>query len=95
MSATVRGSKAADNVVKKHIHAKVGAHLEVANAKYKAEANKHRRKKVFQEGDLVMAHLRQNRFLSIRTKLDKRKYGLFRVAWKINGNAYVLQLPDN
>ncbi|KAH9753570.1 hypothetical protein KPL71_015115 [Citrus sinensis] len=97
MPTTLGGSKAADNVAEKglQIHAEVRAHLEAANVKYKAKADKHRRKKVFQEGDLVMAYLRQNRFPGIRTKLEKRKYGPFRVARKINDNIYVLQLPDN
>lgn len=95
MPAAVRGSKAADNVAKKHIHAKVRAHLKAVNAKYKGEADKHRRKKAFQEGDLVMAHLRRNRLPGIRTKLEKRKYKPFRVVRKINDNAYVLQLLDN
>ena len=49
MPTVVGGSKAADNVAKKalQIHAEVQAHLEVVNDKYKAEADKHRRKKVF------------------------------------------------
>jgi hypothetical protein len=33
-----------------------------ANDKYKAAADKKRRVKTFQEGDLVMEHLRKNRF---------------------------------
>lgn len=33
-----------------------------ANAKHKVDANKHRWKKVFQEGDLEMTHLPRNRF---------------------------------
>jgi hypothetical protein len=33
-----------------------------ANDKYKAVADKKRRVNAFQEGDVVMAHLRKNRF---------------------------------
>jgi len=33
-----------------------------AKDKYKAAADKKQRVKTFQEGDLVMAHLRKNRF---------------------------------
>lgn len=49
MTAAVGGSKITDNVAEKAllIHAEVRTHLEVAKAKYKAEANKHRCKKVF------------------------------------------------
>lgn len=50
---------------------------------------------MFQEDDLVIAHLLHHHFPSIRTKLDKRKYGLFCVARKINDKAYVHRLLDN
>lgn len=42
-------SKAADNKVEKavQIHVEVQAQLELASTKYKADADKHRRKKVF------------------------------------------------
>lgn len=42
-----------------------------------------------------MAYLWRSRFPVICAKLEKRKYGPFRVAQKINDNTYVLQLPDN
>lgn len=48
---------------------------------------------MFQEGDLVMAHLQQSHFPGIRAKLEKHNYGLFSMAQKINDNASVLQLP--
>jgi hypothetical protein len=44
---------------------------------------------------LVMAYLRKNQFPGIWTKLQQRKYGAFRVAKKIDDNAYTLQLPDD
>ena len=49
MTAAVGGSKITDNVVEKAllIHAEVRTHLEVANAKYRANVDKHQRKKVF------------------------------------------------
>ncbi|KAJ4722861.1 RNA-directed DNA polymerase [Melia azedarach] len=91
-----RVSKAAENMAEKiqKIHEEVCASLESANEKYKQDADQYRRQKVFQEGDLVMAYLRKNRFPGIRSKLQNRKYGPFRVARKINDNAYVLQLPN-
>ena len=73
------------------IHAEVWAYLEAD----KADAYKHRCKKVFQEGDLVIAHLHQSRFPGIRIKLENLKYGPFLMAKKINDNAYVLWLPKN
>lgn len=66
-------SKRADNVAEMalQIHAKVRAHLEAINTKYEVEASKQRRKKVFQEGDLVMMHLRRSHFPSIHEILEK------------------------
>lgn len=60
----VGGNKTTYNMAKKasQIHVEVRAHLEAANAKYKADANQHRRKKMFQESDLVMEHLWHSHF---------------------------------
>lgn len=62
MPTTVGESKVANNTTEKalKIHAEIRPHLEVANAKYKSEVDKHLHKKVFAEGDLVMAYLRQS-----------------------------------
>ena len=59
------------------IHAEVRAHSMAANAKYKVDPSEHHCKKEFKKGDLVMAHLGQSRFPSIRAKLHNRKYGAF------------------
>lgn len=84
----VRESKAMDNTAKKalEVQAEVRAHLEASNAKYKAKANNHLHKKVLAKDDLVMANMRQSRFLDIRTKLEKHKYGLFCLVRKISDN---------
>jgi hypothetical protein len=44
------------------VREEIKAKLEKTNAKYKAAANKHRRVKVFKEGDSVMIFLRKERF---------------------------------
>jgi len=44
----------------------VKARIEKTSASYEAQANKHRRKIVFQLGDLVRIHLRKERFPSKR-----------------------------
>ncbi|KAL5713670.1 hypothetical protein ACHQM5_015724 [Ranunculus cassubicifolius] len=44
------------------LHHEVKAKIAASNAKYKDDADKHRRLKTFQEGDLVMIHLRKERF---------------------------------
>lgn len=69
--------------------------MEVANAKYKAEKDKHRHRNKFQEGDLMMVRLWRRLFHGILAKLEKWKHSPFQVAQKINDNAYVLQLPDD
>ena len=66
------------------------------NLQYQARANKHRRKVVFQEGDLVWIFLRRDRFPQRRFgKLQPRADGPFRVLERINDNAYKLELPGH
>ena len=78
----------------KHLHETVRAKIERSNATYQAQANKHRKKVVFQPGDLVWIHLRKERFPTKRkTKLMPRADGPFEVLERINDNAYKVNLP--
>ncbi|KAG8368442.1 hypothetical protein BUALT_Bualt15G0045900 [Buddleja alternifolia] len=70
-------SIAADNMATRvhSVQEQVRQNLEDANKNYKAAADKHRRLKVFEEGDLVMVHLRKIRFpAGTYNKLKKKKF---------------------
>ena len=67
--------------------------LEKANAKYKMEANKHRRFKSFDVGDEVMVFISKARMQGSHSKLQQRKYEPYQIVKKINNNAYVVDLP--
>ena len=63
---------------------------------YQHRANKHRKRVVFNEGDLVWIHLSKERFLGGRFgKLRPRADGPFKVLKRINDNAYKLELPEH
>ncbi|XP_023639598.1 uncharacterized protein LOC111830943 [Capsella rubella] len=70
--------------------------LQVASAKYKADADRHRRHVTFSSGDLVWAVLTKDRFSpGTYNKLKARKIGLLKVLERINANACRVQLPTD
>ena len=58
-------SQAAENMAERiqAMQEEVGQKLEATNAKYKEAADKKRREKIFNVGDLVLVYLRKERFL--------------------------------
>lgn len=77
----------------KKLHEDVKKRIEKANESYKARANKFKKPREFNVGDLVWLHLRKERFPAKRkNKLMPRSEGPFEVVERVGPNAYKLKL---
>ncbi|GKV23267.1 hypothetical protein SLEP1_g33016 [Rubroshorea leprosula] len=82
--------------VVKQLHERVRQNIERRTEQYAKQANKGRKKVVFEPGDWVWVHMRKERFpAQRRSKLQPRGDGPFQVIARINDNAYKLELPDD
>jgi len=78
----------------KKLHEHVKAQIEKKNVNYAKQANKGRKKIVFELGDWIWVHMMKERIPKQRkSKLQPRRDGLFQVLESINDNVYKVDLP--
>jgi len=84
---SVEANKRVEEIQK--LHELVKSKKEKSNASCQAQANKYKKRVVFQPRDLVWIHLGKERFLSKhKNKLMPTADGSFEVLERVNDNAY-------
>jgi len=91
---SVEASKIVEEIQK--LQELVKSNIAKFNASHQTQANKHKKRVVFQPRDLVWIHLRKERFPSkCKNKLMSSTGGPFEILKRVNDNAYKVNLPGD